>query len=115
MKKNPISCSVCDGGGSSAGIPGTDRSCRVDGRRVNRPCENIIIRNNQMLEVHGAIVIGSGMSGGVRNVYASSNQIQGGMWGIRIKSMRGRGGYIKDIWMEDMEISNIRRWSQGFI
>lgn len=68
-----------------------------------------------MLEGHGAIVIGSGMSGGVRNVYASSNQIQDGMWGIRIKSMRGRGGYIKDIWMEDMEISNIRRWSQGFI
>ena len=80
-----------------------------DGRRVNRPCENIIIRNNQMLEGHGAIVIGSGMSGGVQNVYACNNQIQGGMWGIRIKSMRGRGGYIKDIWMEDMEISNIRR------
>lgn len=80
-----------------------------DGWRVGKPCENIIIRNCTMKKGHGAIVIGSGMSGGVRNVYASNNIVLGGMWGIRLKSMRGRGGYIRDIWIEDVEINNVSR------
>lgn len=77
-----------------------------DGWRVGKPCENIIIRNCKMYDGHGAIVIGSGMSGGVKNVYATDNTSIGGMWGVRIKSMRGRGGYVRDIWIENMEINN---------
>lgn len=77
-----------------------------DGLRVGKPCENIIIRNCTMNHGHGGIVIGSGMSGGVKNIYAKDNIIHGGMWGIRMKSMRGRAGYIRDIWFEDISISN---------
>lgn len=77
-----------------------------DGWRVGKPCENIIIRNCKMDGGHGAIVIGSGMSGGVKNVFATNNIVNGGMRGVRIKSMRGRGGYVENIWIENMEINN---------
>jgi len=79
-----------------------------DGWRVNKPCENIIIRNCTMKEGHGGLVIGSGMSGGVRNVYAYNCNIIGGDKGIRLKSMRGRGGYVENIWFENIEINDVR-------
>lgn len=78
-----------------------------DGWRVNKPCENVIIRNCIMEGGHGGIVIGSGMSGGVRNIYASDCKIQGTNQGIRLKSMRGRGGYVRDIWFENIEINHV--------
>lgn len=80
-----------------------------DGWRVGKPCENILIRNNRMSDGHGAIVIGSGMSGGVKNVYAVNNTATGGMWGIRLKSMRGRGAYVENILIEQMQIHNTSR------
>jgi polygalacturonase len=39
-----------------------------DGRRVNRPCENLVIENCNMKDGHGGVSIGSELSGGVRNV-----------------------------------------------
>lgn len=78
-----------------------------DGWRVNKPCENIIIRNCRMNGGHGGVVIGSGMSGGVRNLYACDCKISGTNQGIRLKSMRGRGGYVKDIWFENIEINEV--------
>ncbi len=77
-----------------------------DGWRVGRPCENIEIRNCVMNGGHGAVVIGSAMSGGVRNVYAHDCVINGTMQGIRLKSMRGRGGYVKGAVFENIEINN---------
>ncbi len=78
-----------------------------DGWRVNMPCENILIRNCEMIQGHGAVVIGSGMSGGVKNIYAHNCKIKGGMQGIRLKSMRGRGGYIENVLFEDISIRNL--------
>ncbi len=80
-----------------------------DGWRVNKPCENIVIRNCRMKEGHGGLVIGSGMSGGVRNVYAHDCNISGGDQGIRLKSMRGRGGFVENVWFENIEINNVRK------
>ena len=40
-----------------------------DGRRINVPSENIIIQNCHMKEGHGGVVIGSEISGGVKNVF----------------------------------------------
>ncbi|WP_052352922.1 glycoside hydrolase family 28 protein [Neobacillus dielmonensis] len=80
-----------------------------DGWRVNKPCENIVIRNCVMKEGHGALVIGSGMSGGVRNVYAHDCKIGGGDQGLRLKSMRGRGGFVKNIRFENIEINDVRK------
>lgn len=78
-----------------------------DGWRINKPCENIEIRNCTMNGGHGAIVIGSAISGGVRNVYAHDCKIKGTMQGIRLKSMRGRGGYVDGAKFENIEINDV--------
>lgn len=78
-----------------------------DGWRVNRPCENIEIRNCQMNGGHGGLTIGSAMSGGVRNIHAHNCRIQGTWQGIRLKSMRGRGGYVDNAVFENLEIIQV--------
>lgn len=78
-----------------------------DGWRVDRPCENIEIRGCRMTGGHGGVVIGSAISGGVRNIYMHDCQISGTMQGIRLKSMRGRGGYVHDVRIENMEINDV--------
>ncbi len=77
-----------------------------DGWRVNKPCENIEVRNCIMNGGHGAVVIGSAMSGGVKNIYIHDCKISGTMQGIRLKSMRGRGGYVDGAVFENIEIEN---------
>ena len=79
-----------------------------DGWRVNRSCENIVIRDCTMSEGHGAVAIGSGMSGGVRNVYVRDCHITGGDQGIRLKSMRGRGGFVEEVCFENIQIASLR-------
>lgn len=78
-----------------------------DGWRVNRPCENVLIRNCRMTRGHGGVVIGSGMSGGVRNIVAHDCAIDGTEMGIRLKSMRGRGGVVENILFRDCQVTNI--------
>ncbi len=80
-----------------------------DGWRVGRPCENIVIRNCHMSEGHGAVAIGSGMSGGVRNIHVSDCRFTGGDQGIRLKSMRGRGGSVENVYFENIYMANLRR------
>jgi polygalacturonase len=73
-----------------------------DGRRQHRACENLTITNCTMIHGHGGVVIGSEMTGGVRNVAISNCTFVGTDRGIRIKSRRGRGGVV-----EDLRVSNI--------
>lgn len=73
-----------------------------DGREAGKPTENVAIANCTMLEGHGGVVIGSEMSGSVRRVTISNCVFQGTDRGIRIKTMRGRGGTV-----EDIRVSNI--------
>jgi polygalacturonase len=79
-----------------------------DGWRVGVPCERIHIRDCTMSEGHGAISIGSGMSGGVRDLYAHDCRVTGGDQGIRLKSMRGRGGVIERVYFENFQLSGLR-------
>ncbi|MCD6288443.1 MAG: glycoside hydrolase family 28 protein [Candidatus Hydrogenedentes bacterium] len=68
-----------------------------DGRRVGIPCENISITNCTMAHGHGGVVVGSEMSGDVRNVTISNCVFDGTQRGLRIKSTRGRGGVVENI------------------
>ncbi len=74
----------------------------ADDLQKHHPCENIVITNCTMLNGHGGVVMGSEMSGGVKNVVISNCVFSGTDRGIRIKTRRKRGGYI-----EDVVISNI--------
>lgn len=79
-----------------------------DGRRIARPAENITITNCTMLDGHGGVVIGSEMSGDVRKVTISNCVFDGTDRGIRIKSMRGRGGVVEEIRVSNIVMKNIR-------
>lgn len=81
----------------------------ADGRKYNVPCENITITNCTMTRGYGGLVIGSEMSGGVRKVAVSNCIFDGVDRGIRIKSMRGRGGIVEDITIDNIVMSKISR------
>jgi len=69
----------------------------ADGRRVNRPTENVSIANCTVHHAHGAVTLGSETAGGLRNVVADNITCQGTAMGVRIKSRRGRGGTVEDV------------------
>jgi polygalacturonase len=78
-----------------------------DGREAGRPTENITITNCTMLKGHGGVVIGSEMSGNVKRVTISNCVFEGTDRGIRIKTMRGRGGVIEDIRVSNVVMYNM--------
>jgi polygalacturonase len=79
----------------------------AQGRAFGRPCKNIFIRDCTMKSGHGAIVIGSEMSGGIENVMVSNCIFMGTGRGIRIKTKRGRGGYIRNISVSNILMQDI--------
>lgn len=68
---------------------GTEESERT------RPCENIVVTGCHMIHGHGGIVIGSEMSGSVRNVVVSDCVFHHTDRGIRLKTRRKRGGAME--------------------
>lgn len=78
-----------------------------DGRRRARPTENVIIDNCKVFQGHGGFVVGSEMSGGVRNISVSNCQFLGTDVGLRFKSTRGRGGIVENIYIRDINMFDI--------
>lgn len=77
------------------------------GVAVGIPSSNITIRNLTVISPTSAgVCIGSEMSGGVSDVYVSQSTFINCSTGIRIKSGRDRGGYVRDIHYNDIQISN---------
>lgn len=78
----------------------------MDGRLWNRPSENIIVRNCEMKNGHGGVVIGSEISGGCRNVFAENNLMDSPNLDrvIRIKTNTCRGGVIENIYARDIKV-----------
>ena len=71
------------------------------------PSENIVIRNCEFKGLH-AIVIGSEMSAGVRNVYVENSKFRGYLKrGIFIKTNSDRGGYVKDIYFNNLAFGKV--------
>jgi len=78
-----------------------------DGRRRGMPTENVIVSHNVVYHGHGGFVIGSEMSGGVRNVKGSFCPFMGTDVGLRFKSTRGRGGVVEDIYISEIDMTGI--------
>ncbi len=79
----------------------------ADGRRVNRPTENVSISNCTVHHAHGAVTLGSEISGGIRNVVADNMTCDGTQIGVRIKSRRGRGGTVEDVRFDNWTMENV--------
>lgn len=70
-------------------------------------CENIFISNCNMLHGHGGVVLGSEMSGGIRNVAINNCTFMNTDRGIRFKTRRGRGGIIENITIDNISMNNV--------
>ncbi|HJR99432.1 MAG TPA: glycoside hydrolase family 28 protein [Flavobacterium sp.] len=73
----------------------------------NTPSENIVIRNCEFKGLH-AVVIGSEMSAGVRNVYVDNCKARGYLKrGIYVKTNSDRGGYVKDLYFSNISLGQV--------
>ena len=79
-----------------------------DGLRVNRPTFNVIIRDCIARKGHGLITFGSETSGGIYQVEAYNLKAYGTSTGIRFKSTQGRGGTVRDCYIHDIDMFNVR-------
>lgn len=80
----------------------------ADGMRVNRPTENVTIRNCITRAGHGMFTIGSETSGGIRNIKFQDSKAFGTRNGIRFKSARNRGGVIENIEITNIEMDGVQ-------
>jgi polygalacturonase len=81
----------------------------ADGRRVNVPTQNVVIRDCRMIEGHGGVVIGSEISGGVRNVFAERCTMDSPRLdrALRIKTNALRGGVLENIFMRKVQVGQV--------
>ncbi|CAL1398772.1 unnamed protein product [Linum trigynum] len=78
------------------------------GISYGRPCKNIRIhRLVGQSRSSAGIAIGSEMSGGVSEVHAQDLHFFGTNSAIRIKTSPGRGGYVKNIHIANMTLTNV--------
>src|SRR6266511_3444806 len=70
----------------------------ADGRRVNVPCQNIVVFGCRMNGNWGAITCGSELTGGIRNVYAYKCTLVGvTKFALYVKSNTRRGGFAENV------------------
>ena len=75
------------------------------GMKYRTPATRHVVRNCLMEYAHGAMVLGSEMSGGIRDLSVSQCYFKHTDRGLRIKTRRGRGKYAV---IDGVEFSNIR-------
>ncbi|KAK7291687.1 hypothetical protein RIF29_07030 [Crotalaria pallida] len=73
-----------------------------------RPTENVHIRRVNLQASSGStIAFGSDMSGGISNIIVEHIHLHNSNSGIQFRTTRGRGGYMKEIIISDIEMKNI--------
>ncbi|MBN2292165.1 MAG: glycoside hydrolase family 28 protein [Pirellulales bacterium] len=72
--------------------------------QIGIPCENIVVRHCHMKTGHAGFGIGSEMSAGVRNVFVHDCHLEATHTGVNLKSKRGRGGVVENVWLENIHI-----------
>lgn len=82
----------------------------ADGRRLNVPSENIIVQRCTMRDGHGGVVMGSEISGSVRNVFAEDCIMDSPNLDriIRIKTNSLRGGIIENIFVRNINVGTVK-------
>jgi len=79
-----------------------------EGRKMNRPTEDVTYIRLHVAHGHSVCAIGSEESGGVRHVRFMDCTGDGTDNGIRLKSMRGRGGVVEDIVASNFRLKKVR-------
>ncbi|MDO4267383.1 MAG: glycosyl hydrolase family 28 protein [Eubacteriales bacterium] len=77
-----------------------------EGNRINKPSRGIRIFDCRCMFGHG-IALGSEMSGGIEDVYIWDCDLSRSMYGIEVKATRKRGGYVREIRVENCRVPRI--------
>ena len=99
-------CNFSDGDDCIAVKSGRD----ADGRRVNIPCQNVVIRNCTFKAGHGGVTMGSETAGGIRNVFAEDCHFDSPDldMAMRFKTNPARGGYIENIYLRNCTVKTAK-------
>ena len=82
----------------------------ADGLRVNRPTENVVIRNCHVGHAAGLVCFGSETAGGIRNIRISDCRADNGCGEVvRLKTRMGRGGVVEDVLYENIQADGVRQ------
>jgi len=78
------------------------------GREFGMPTVNVTIENVRF--GHGlGLAIGSEMSGDVYNIVFRNLYMNGTQYGPKLKTMRGRGGYVTNVTYENIRVNNLEQ------
>lgn len=84
------------------------------GLDYNKSSNNILIRNFTSVFGESGVAIGSEISGGVENITVINctfhNPVKGG---VRIKSGKGRGAYVKNVIFQNIEVRDSLKLSKN--
>lgn len=83
----------------------------ADGRRLDVPSQNILVRRCHMKQGHGGVVVGSQISGGARWVFADDCRMDSpDLWyAIRFKNNALRGGLLENFYYRDLDVGQVGR------
>jgi len=78
------------------------------GISFGRPTSDIHINRVNLLSSSGAaLAFGSEMSGGISDIHVNHLRIRDSYKGISFKTSPGRGGYIKQVAISDVQMENV--------
>ncbi len=82
-----------------------------DGRRLKMPSTNLVIQECMFKDGHGAVTIGSEISGNVSGVYARRCSVASPvLWSVlRLKTNATRGGTIEQVYVRDVTVRLVGR------
>jgi polygalacturonase len=82
-----------------------------DGRRINVPTENVVVRGCTMRDGHGGVTVGSEISGGVRNVFTENCKMDSpDLWtALRVKNNASRGGRLENFYFRNITVGVVSR------
>lgn len=80
-----------------------------DGRKLNTPSMNIIVKDCEMKDGHGGVSIGSEISGGCNHVYVENCEMDSPALDrmLRIKSNSKRGGVVENIFVRNIKVGQV--------
>ncbi len=80
-----------------------------DGRKLNTPSKDIIVKDCNMKDGHGGVSIGSEISGGCHDVYVENCEMNSPALDrmLRIKSNAKRGGIVENIFVRDIKVGEV--------
>jgi polygalacturonase len=81
-----------------------------DGKRINVPSENIIVRNSTMKAGHAGVAIGSEITAGARNVFVEKCIMDDPNLdhAIRLKTNSVRGGFIENVYVRNNTVGQVK-------